>query len=305
MKKPKLSIVILSYNLKEMLKDCLESLEEVQDEVNFEVIIPDNGSTDGSLEMLQELKTQNSKLKTIDIGRNLGFAKGNNQARKYCRGEYVLFLNADTVVYKNTLKKSVEYLDKHKDVGAVTCKMLLANGNLDKDTRRSFITPWIGLVHIFLKLDRLFPKSRLFGQYWYGYISENKIHEVDVIEGAYFLTRKTILDEVDWFDESYYLDGENVELCWQIKERGWKIVYFPKAKITHYKGAAKGKIDSHTRKQVPLEERLKFRMAGVNSMEKFYRRHFWSKYPLPFSLFVLTGIKVVKTARFIRTILLG
>lgn len=305
MRKPKLSIVILSYNLKDMLRDCLESLMKVKGEVDFEIIVPDNGSNDGSLEMLQKLKAKNSKLSIIDNKINLGFAKGNNQARQHCKGEYVLFLNADTIVRKNTLKKTVEYLDKHEDVGAVTCKMILPNGELDKDSRRSFITPWIGLVHIFLKLDRIFPKSKLFGQYWYGHMSEDREHEVDVIEGAYFMARKQILDEVGWFDESYFLDGENIELCWQIKNRGWKIIYYPKVKITHFKGAAKGKVSSQTKQQVPLGERLRFRMAGVNSMEMFYKRHMWEKYPLLFNLFVLTGIKLVKSSRYIRTILLG
>lgn len=308
MKKPKLSIVVLSYNIKDMLKDCLESLVRVKDEVDFEIIVPDNGSNDGSVAMLRKLqnsKTPKPQIRIIENRVNLGFAAGNNRARKYCKGEYVLFLNADTIVYKDTLKKTVEYLDKHKSVGAVTCKMVLANGELDKDSRRAFITPWIGLVHIFLKLDRLFPKSKLFGQYWYGYISEDQEHEVDVIEGAYFFTRKNILDTIGWFDESYFLDGENIELCWQIKQRGRKIVYYPKVKITHYKGAAKGKVESQMRKQVPLQERLKFRMAGVNSMEMFYKRHLWDKYPLVFSLFVLIGIKFVKSSRFVRTLLLG
>jgi GT2 family glycosyltransferase len=278
---------------------------KIQSEVDFEIIVPDNGSTDGSLEMLQDLKTKNLKIKVIENNNNLGFAKGNNQARKYCKGEYVLFLNSDTVVYKNTLKKTVDFLEKNKDVGAITCKIVLPDGSLDKDARRSFITPWIGLVHIFLKLDRLFPKSKLFGKYWYGYMSSDETHEVDALQGAFFLTRKDILDDVGWLDEEYFLDGEDIDLSWKIKEKGWKMIYYPLVMITHYKGATKGKVESQMRKQVTLDERLKFRMAGVNSMEMFYKRHLWNKYPLLLSLFVLIGIKVVKAFRYIRTILLG
>jgi len=291
-----LSVVVLSFNLNSMLKDCLSSLRTVKNEVDFEVIIPDNGSTDGSLEMVRK---EFPEYTLIDIGENLGFAAGNNKAREFCKGEYILFLNADTIMRKNTLKGCVAYLDKNKKVGALTCKMVLADGTFDKDSRRSFINPWIGLVHIFLKLDRLFPKSKLFGRYWYGYIPVDQVHEVDVIEGAFFLARKKILDGVGWFDESYFLDGENIELCWQIKQKGWKIVYYPKVSIVHFKGAAKGKVNSQSKNSVPLSKRLKFRMAGVNSMEMFYRRHLWEKYPLWLNLFVITGIKLVKISRFL------
>ena len=128
--------------------------------------------------------------KVIKIGKNLGFAAGNNKAGPYVFGEYVLFLNSDTVVYKNTLSGIIGYLDKNKEIGAATCKVVLKNGELDKDTRRSFITPWIGLTHIYFKLDRLFPKSKIFAKYWYGYLSEDEIHEVDAIQGAFFMARK-------------------------------------------------------------------------------------------------------------------
>jgi hypothetical protein len=302
MKKYKLSIIVLSYNTKELLRGCLVSLEKNRREVDFEVIVPDNGSVDGSPEMVEK-DFPNARLIESEI--NLGFAGGNNLAKELARGEYVLFLNSDTIVHKNTLRETVDYLDRYKDVGAVTCKIVLPNGDLDKDTRRSFITPWIGLVHLFLKLDRLFPKSRLFAKYWYGYMPENKIHEIDALQGAFFLTRKKLLDEIGWFDEDYFLDGEDIDISWRIKDMGFKNMYFPKVEITHFKGSSKGKIESQNRKLVPLKDRFRYRMAGVNSMEIFYRKHLWSRYPFVLNLFVISGIKVIKAARFIRTILLG
>jgi hypothetical protein len=277
-------------------------LQKVNNELDFDVIVPDNASTDGSSKMIAN---KFPKVKLIRLKQNLGFAKGNNKARKYCKGKYVLFLNSDTIVYPQTLRKSFEYMEKNEGVGAMTCKMIMGNGEFDKDSRRSFINPWIGFVHLFLRLDRVFPKSRIFGQYWYGYISEDKVHEVDVIEGAYFFTRKKILDAVGWFDESYYLDGENIEICWQIKNRRWKIMYYPRVSITHFKGAAKGKVTSEHRTSVPLKKRLKFRMAGVESMEKFYKRHLWNKYPLVLNILVLLGIKTMRAIRYARTVLLG
>jgi GT2 family glycosyltransferase len=303
MKKPNLSIIVLSYNVKDLLRDCLESLEKNKDEISFEVIVPDNASSDGSAQMVDREFPWVKKV--IRLKENFGFAKGNNSAKKYVAGEYVLFLNADTAVLKNTLKSTVNYLNTHKDVGAISCKIELPNGKLDKDTRRSFITPWIGLVHIFLKLDRLFPKSKMFAKYWYGYLPDDKTHEVDVIQGAFFMVRKSILDDVGWFDEDYYLDGEDIDLCWKIKKAGWKIVYYPKVKIVHYKGASKGKVENQNKELVPLSQKIKFRTAGVDSMEKFVRKRLWNEYPLLLVIFVVLGIKVVKTTRLIRTHILG
>ena len=294
-----LSIVILSYNTCDLLRDCLFSLEKVRNEVDFEVIVSDNGSVDDSAEMVKKEFPWIEKV--IRIGKNLGFAQGNNRAKMYVSGKYVLFLNSDTLVGKDALRETVDYLDKHNEVGAITCRLVLPSGELDKDARRSFITPWIGLTHIFLKLDRLFPKSRLFSRYWYGYISPSEIHEVDAIQGAFFLTRKRILDDLGWFDEDYFLDGEDIDLSWRIKQNGWIIMYYPKVSITHIKGAAKGKNKNY--KYISLKEKLKYKMSGVNSMEIFYRKRLWSHYPIVLNVLVLLGIRTLKLLRIARLIL--
>lgn len=296
--KPKLSIIILNYNTKELLEDCLNSVKKREDEVNFEVIVSDNASTDGSADMVRE---KFPWVKMLE-GENAGFSAGNNRAKGYAKGEMVLFLNPDTIVHKDTLKKTVEYLEEHKDVGAVSCKLVLPSGELDKDTRRSFPTPWVSFTHLILPLDRIFPKSKLFAKYWYGYIPEDETHEVDALQGAYFLIRKHILDEVGWFDEGYFFDGEDIDLSWRIKQAGWKLVYYPKVKITHLKGVTKGKVKKW-KKKVPLEQRLKLRMAGVNSMERFYRKNLWSRYPLIFNLFMIFGIRMFKLIRKIKIVL--
>ncbi|MGD8744667.1 MAG: glycosyltransferase family 2 protein [Candidatus Woesebacteria bacterium] len=305
----KLSIVIVSYNTKRLTLNCIKSILDTVKDVSYEIILVDNDSTDKSVEAVRKFAKSKdplkNNLKIIENKKNLGFAKANNQAKSFARGEYILFLNSDTIVHENTINESLEYLDSHKRVAALTCKIVLPDGKLDKDVRRSFITPWIGFTHIFLRLDRLFPESKLFAKYWYGYIPEDKTHEVDVLQGAYFLVRKKVLDEVGWFDEDYFLDGEDVDLCWRIKQAGWKIVYFPKVKITHFKGSSKGKVESIRRKKIPLKKKLRFRMAGVDSMEIFVRKRLWDSYPLAFNLFMLAGIKLLKLIRFLRTVLLG
>jgi len=296
-KKVDLSIVILSYNTKELLRNCLNSLKKVQDEAYFEVIVTDNASSDGSHEMV---RSEFPWVRLIENKKNLGFAAGNNKARKSVGGDYVLFLNSDTIVHKDTIKETVKYIGKHPDLGAVTCKIVLPDESLDNDARRSFPTPWVALTH-FSGLDRLFPKSSLLAKYWYGYKSDSEIYEVDVLQGAFFLSRRKILDEVGWFDEDYFLDGEDIDLCWRIKEKGWKIIYYPKVSIIHIKGASKDKQGSFGK--VTKEERIKFVNAGVDSMEIFYKKRLWERYPLILNLFVIMGIKFLKGIRFLRALL--
>ncbi len=291
---PKLSIIILNYNSRKLLIDCLNSLKNVKDEIKFEIIVSDNGSSDDS----------DIKLIIVENKENLGFAKGNNRAKNFISGEYVLFLNTDTIVFKDTLNKTVNFLAKDVKIGALTCKLVMANGKLDKDARRSFITPWIGLTHIYLKLDRLFPKSKLFSQYWYGYIPENVTHEVDVVQGAYFLTRKKILDEVNWFDEDYFLDGEDIDLCWKIKKKGYKVYYYPEVSILHLKGATKGK-NKTAKKNISFAEKRKFTLSGVDSMELFVKKRLWNEYPKPLVLFVISGIKLLKLLRYLQLRIFG
>ncbi len=297
-KNPVISIIILNYNTKKLLKACLKSLEKVKKEVNFEVIVSDNGSTDGSLEMI---KNEFPQVVLVENKENLGFSAGNNAARKVTKGKYVLFLNSDTEVKKGTLKYTLELLEKNPKLGAVTCKMILADGTLDKDARRSFPTPWVSFTHLVLPLDRIFPDSPLFSRYWYGYVDPNKEHSVEVIQGAYFLSRKQLLDRVGWFDEDYFLDGEDIDLSWKIKEQGYELFYTPKVSIMHYKGATKGK--NKAKEKIPVRLRLKYRLTGINSMEIFYKKRLWSHYPLFLNVLVLAGIKLLKLIRITKEII--
>jgi len=226
---PALSVIVLNYNTKDVTLNCLNSLIKVKDELNFEVLLVDNGSIDGSIEEVEKLieKTVKPEIKLVKNNANLGFAKGNNAAKDFCIGRYILFLNSDTLMNPDTLKESIKYLEDHPNVGALTCKTILPDGSLDKDARRSFPTPWVALTH-FSGLDRLFPKSKAFSKYWYGYLSADTTHEIDVLQGAYCMAPKKVLDEVGWFSEEYFLDGEDIDLSYKIKQAGYKIIYFPK-----------------------------------------------------------------------------
>jgi hypothetical protein len=284
MSKPQLSIIIVSFNTKEVLRDCLESLEKVKDEISFEVIVSDNGSTDGSREMLKGIKW----IRLLDNKANLGFSKGNNMARNIATGKYVLFLNPDAIVNIGTIEKTVEYLKNNDEVGSMTCRILLPSGKMDPDTLRSFPTPWVALSH-FSGLDRLFPSSKLFAKYWYGYLDKNKEQEVDVIQGAFHLTRREVLDKVDWFDEDYFLDGEDIDLCWKIKQAGYKVAYYPEVSIVHIKKASK-KVNKSALSVT----------SGIKAMEIFYRKRLWDKYPVYVSYPVIFGIKVLLGIRLLK-----
>ncbi len=287
-----LSIVILNYNTRDLLMDCLTSLHRLKGEVSSEIIVVDNASVDDSV---QTVRQNFPEVLVVESSKNVGFAAGNNLAKKVCRGKFILFLNSDTQVLNGALKETVKYIEENSEIGALTCKVILPDGKLDKDTRRSFPTPWVSFTH-FSGIDKVFPGSKIFARYWYGYMPENKIHDVDVVQGAYFLTRKDVLDAVGWFDEDYFLDGEDIDLCFRIKEKGYRIVYYPKVSIIHIKGASKGKKTGYNN-SLTVKERKKFVSAGVDSMNIFYKKRLSKRYPLPINMFVYVGIGVLKALR--------
>jgi GT2 family glycosyltransferase len=293
MKKPKLTIVILSYNVKELLRGCLDSLEKTREEVGFEVIIPDNHSTDGSPEMVK--KEFPWVKKVLRIRENVGFAAGNNVALKEIQSKYVLLLNPDTIVYKNSIKRVLDYMEENINVGAATCKVELSNGELDYSCHRGFPTPWNAFCY-FSGLSKLFPKLELFGGYTLSYKNFDQAHEIDALTGAYALIRTKAGTKVGWFDEDYFWNGEDIDFCYKLREKGWKVAYIPDVKITHFKGSASGlkktkseKPEKHIRKRAAL--------SSTNVMRLFYKKHLAEKYPAPLNYLVYLGINILEVFR--------
>lgn len=274
-RRKELSIVIVSYNTKEVLKSCLQSIESTSSKVNFEVIVSDNGSVDGSAEMVEK---DFPKYKLIKNNANLGFSKGNNAARKHVNSDTVLFLNSDTLVHENSFDLPFNYLWENRDVGAVTVKTILPNGEYDPDMRRRFPTPLVSLTHF----------SGFSKTYRYEDVSPETIQEIDVAQGAYLMAKKEVLDRVEWFDEDYFLDGEDIDLCWKVKELGYKIIYFPDVYITHIKKASKN---------VDRKKTLASVIRGVEAMRIFYSKHLETKYPFTINALVYTGINLLKFTR--------
>jgi len=236
MLKPEISIIIVNYNTKDFLNKLLLSIYRSRlAKIKIETIVSDNNSLDGSRQLLKnfDLKIKNKiNLKTIFNKENLGYAKANNKAIKIAKGKYVLFLNSDTLLTKDVLIKTWTFMEKEKEASVVSCKIELENGSLDKACHRGFPTPLTAFTY-FSGLEKLFPRWPLFSQYHQAWKNLHKIHQVDVISGAFFLIRKKVLDKVGYFDERFFLYFEDTDLCRRFWKNNWQVIYYPEAKIIH------------------------------------------------------------------------
>lgn len=228
----KLSVIIVNYNVEFFLEQCLNSVKKALKNVSGEVFIVDNNSIDNSVEMV---KNRFPEYILIDNKENLGFSKANNQAIRISQGEYVLLLNPDTVVEEDTFEKVVAFMDEHPDAGGLGVRMLDGKGNFLPESKRGLPTPSVAFYKIF-GLSKLFPKSKKFGQYHLGYLSEFETNECEILSGAFMLMRKEALDKVGLLDEAFFMYGEDIDLSYRIIKGGYKNYYFPVTRIIHYKG---------------------------------------------------------------------
>jgi len=285
----KLSIVIVNYKTKAFLQKCLTSIEKSEKIGIAEVIVIDNASNDGSIEML---KQEFPSVKFIINQTNVGFAKANNQGIKLAKAKYILLLNPDTIIFPKTLSKATEFLDNNQNVGVVTCYVELADGKIDPACNRGFPDPWTSFTY-FVGLEKLFPKSRSFGRYHLGWLPLNTIHEIDTPSGCFYMIRKSVIDEVGLLDENYFLYYEEVDWSYRIKQKGWKIYFLPDVKIIHYKGTASG--IKKTSKEVNNVSR-EIKKIAINSfcdsIKIFYTKHYKKKYPFIVSHVVCIGIEI-------------
>jgi GT2 family glycosyltransferase len=261
-----ISVILVSYNTRELLRKCLASVFASSTVFKYEVLVSDNGSSDGSQEMV---KSEFPQARLIENGENLGFSKGNNVAIRQAGGRYVLLLNSDTEVEPDTLDLSVRYMDNHPETGIMGCKVLLPDGSPDKASRRRFPDPYNSFM-------------RLFG---FKHLSNYNIQtpedmevEVDSVMGAFLMIRRETTDKIGLLDEQFFMYGEDLDWCWRAKEAGYKVMYFPRAKITHFKYGS-----SQT---VPF----KTICIAHNAMRIFYRKHYAASHNPAFNLFVYCGI---------------
>lgn len=274
----KLSIIIVTFNDGEYLMNCLSNLSKM-DDIASDIWVVDNASTDGSID---EAKTKFPDFKYTVNSENLGFSKANNMALKKVNSEFILLLNADTKIEKGVLGGVVNFLENNPDVGAVTPKIVLPNGKIDMTAHRGFPTPWASFKYYFLKDDSLYHLTDQ---------DISKTHEVDAITGAFFMTRKSVLESVGYLDESFFMYGEDIELCFRIKKAGYKIMYLPEYEVLHYKGVSSGlKKHSQDITTADKETRRKALNAFYGAMKIFYKKHMEKKYPSVVNWLVYFGI---------------
>ncbi len=272
--KKDLSVVIVNYNVKAFLEQCLIAIERARGGLNIEIFVVDNASVDGSQAMV---KKRFPHVKLIENRQNVGFSTANNQAIRQAKGEYILVLNPDTLIQEDTLLLLKKRLDENPRLGAIGCKLLNPDGSYQINSRRSFPTPWVAFSRI-VGFSKIFPKSRLFGRYNLTYLDPDTETEVDVLSGSLMMLRKKALDEVGLFDEDYFMYGEDIDLSYRIKKAGWQILYTPDTKAIHYKGEStkKSEFSAITR--------------FYSTMLIFIRKHFGGRYSLGLRALLTFGI---------------
>ena len=229
-----LSIIIVSWNVKPLLERCLSSIFLYGKNLDYEILVVDNNSIDGSKEYLTDLAKKKQELKIVLNNKNLGFAKANNQAIKISKGKFVLFLNPDTEIRGGTLQKMVDFMKKNPSCGIAGCQLRGVNGKIQSSVR-SFPT-LISQVLIFLKLPYLFPNLPAFKKYFLYSFDYGGEQEVDQLMGAFLMTRRGMLQEIGSFDEKFFIWFEEVDLCLRAKEANWQVIYTPRTEILHHGG---------------------------------------------------------------------
>lgn len=227
-----LSVIIVNYNVKHFVEQCLHSVFNASKNLKVEVFLVDNNSVDGSVAFVQSKFPQ---VKLIANKTNTGFAVANNHAIRESSGKYILLLNPDTVVQEDTFEKTLKFMNEHPDAGGLGIKMVDGKGNFLPESKRGLPTPSVAFYKIF-GLSKLFPGSKKFGQYHLTYLDKNKDHIVDVLSGAFMLLRKEALDKVGLLDETFFMYGEDIDLSYRITQQGYKNYYFSGSSIIHYKG---------------------------------------------------------------------
>ena len=232
-----LSIVIVNYNVRFFLEQCLESvygsrLDCAAGRLELEVFVVDNDSADDSVAMLRERFPQ---VKVIENKENVGFARANNQALRLCSGEYLLLLNPDTLVERDTFATCVDFIASHPDCGALGVKMVDGKGRYLKESKRGFPTPEASFYKL-SGLIRIFPHSKRIAAYYMGHLPDDETNPIEILPGAFIMTSRAALDKVGLLDESYFMYGEDIDFSWRFVLAGYRNYYLPQTRIIHYKG---------------------------------------------------------------------
>lgn len=275
----KLSVSIVNFNGGDFLLHCLDSLIKSSEGIELDIWVVDNASSDGSLIRCQEKYPELNYIKNTE---NLGFGKAHNLALKKITNEYILILNPDCEILPNTLPFMLDFLEKDLATGVATCKIELMDGSLDWASHRGFPTPLASILYF------------LFGMRKYYNLTDKDLtqpHEVDAISGAFFMTRRRVLDKVGLFDEDYFMYAEDIDLCYRVKRANYKIMFVPSVSVLHHKGVLSG-IKEHSQEisTSSQQSRKKAFNAFYETMIIFYKKHMQEHYPFFINWLILLGI---------------
>ena len=288
----KITVVILSYNVSSLLKKAIASVYSTYKEEGLQIIVVDNASSDDSVQMV---KKHFPKVDLVLSKTNTGFAAGNNFARKITKGDVVLFLNPDTEVKGDAIKKCMEILSSRQELGAITCKVMLPNGKIDYSCHRGLPTVWNTFCY-WTGLSKLFSKSPVFAGYTASYLDTNTSHYIECISGTFLMIKRDVLEKINWWDEDYWWNGEDIEFCYRIKKAGYKIWYEPSETIMHYKGSSSG-LWTTGRTVVPKETKVRSAKSAARAMRIFINKHWKELGPAPIMIIVKAGIYLLEKYR--------
>jgi GT2 family glycosyltransferase len=269
-----LSIVIVNYNVKEFLTQCLDSIFKSQTQYNYEVIVVDNSSRDSGRD---EICSTFKDITWIDNSENVGFGRANNQGFSRAKGVYTLILNPDTVLQEDTLEKCISYLLAHPEVGGLGIKGLDGSGQFLPESKRALPTPLVALWKI-TGLSAIFPKSSVFARYHLGHLSPEENHEVDILVGCFMMVPTQLLLSVGGFDPQYFMYGEDIDLSYELQKTGHKNIYFSDSQIIHYKGES------------TKRGSLNYVRMFYKAMVLFAKKQFTGSSAAAYSLLIYSGI---------------
>ena len=256
-----LSVIILNYNVRYFLEQCVASVQEALSNIDGEIIVVDNNSSDDSCEMM---KSRFPNVKLIENTANSGFPKGNNIGVDQAKGDYICILNPDTVVAGDTFTKILAFAEKKKNIGIVGCKLIDGTGNFLPESKRGVPTPFVAFTKIF-GLYKLFPKTTLFNRYYAQHLSENETGKVDILVGAFMVMKRDLYLEIGGFDENCFMYSDDIDLSYMALKKGKSNYYFHETTVIHYKGESTVKDGLYMKR---------FREA----MQFFYKKHFKSSF---------------------------
>jgi len=283
-----LTVIIVNYNVKYFLEQCLLSVLKASRDLEIEIIVVDNHSVDGSVQMLNEKFPQ---VTVISNKTNYGFARANNQAIKISGGKYILLLNPDTIIEEDTFTKCLNYLDSNPDAGSIGVRMINGKGKYLPESKRGLPTPMTAFYKIF-GFASMFPASRKFSKYYLGHLNSNETNEVDVLSGAFMMIRRSALEKTGLLDERFFMYGEDIDLSYRLKLSGYRNIYFPETTIIHFKGES-------TRKNS-----INYVILFYRAMIFFARKHFSDKKARYFIGFIYLAIWIRASISIIRRLFL-